>query len=223
MKEQILKLCKRLNDFSIEEIETISELDSDELMPILSELVADNLLLVRHNRYYFIKKIKKRSAGLPLMFQYHSNEIIDFMIKGFCSDVDVKTMINLFGIGKNVMDKFYSYFRNILYEKQKAELIEYFEKEPKIGQERLYMTAKVYLYLYNHKLYVSEKMLKSNYSKKHTEEERLEIKNIYLRSFRKVLSKSFAYRFNLHLSEEIWKWGKDYKQRYSAIKHLLFA
>lgn len=38
MKEQILKLCKRLNDFSIEEIETISELDSDELMPILSKL-----------------------------------------------------------------------------------------------------------------------------------------------------------------------------------------
>ena len=109
------------------------------------------------------------------------------------------------------------------FEKQKAELIEYFKKEPKIGQERLYMTAKVYLYLYNHKLYVSEKMLKSNYSKKHTEEERLEIKNIYLRSFRKVLSRSFANRFNLHLSEEIWKWGKDYKQRYSAIKHLLFA
>ena len=81
MKEQILKLCKRLNDFSIEEIETISELDSDELMPILSELVADNLLLVRHNRYYFIKKNKKRSAGLPLMFRYHSNEIIDFILK----------------------------------------------------------------------------------------------------------------------------------------------
>ena len=85
------------------------------------------------------------------------------------------------------------------------------------------MTAKVYLYLYDHKLYVSDKLLKGSNLVKHTEAERLEIKNIYLRSFRKVLSRSFAHRFYIHLSEELWKWGKDYKQRYSDICRILFA
>ena len=39
MKERILKLCKRLNKFSLDEIETISEIDSEELKPIIDVLI----------------------------------------------------------------------------------------------------------------------------------------------------------------------------------------
>ena len=85
------------------------------------------------------------------------------------------------------------------------------------------MNTKVYLYLYEHKLFVSDKYLISKDARKHTNDERLEIKNIYLRSYRKVLSRSFAHRFHLHLAEELWKYGKDFPERYSGINTLLFA
>lgn len=132
-------------------------------------------------------------------------------------------MIDLFGFSKHVMNNFYQYFRTIIYEQQKNELVRYFEKSPKIPQERIYMNAKVYLYLYEHKLFVSDKYLISKDARKHTNDERLEIKNIYLRSYRKVLSRSFAHRFHLHLAEELWKYGKDFPERYSGINTLLFA
>ena len=38
MVERILRLCKRLNKFSSDEIETISEIDGFELQPILDKL-----------------------------------------------------------------------------------------------------------------------------------------------------------------------------------------
>ena len=59
--------------------------------------------------------------------------------------------------------------------------------------------------------------------RKHKEQERLEIKNIYLRSYRKVLSRSFAHKFHLHLAEEIWKYGKSFEEEYSALNKMLFA
>ena len=77
----------------------------------------------------------------------------------------------------------------IIYERQLKELLEHFEKTPKMPQERVYMNTKVYLYLCNGKLHVSEKYLVSKDTQKHREKERLKIKNIYLKSYRKVLSK----------------------------------
>ena len=38
-EKRILKLCKRLNKFSLDEIETISEIDSSELKPIIDGLI----------------------------------------------------------------------------------------------------------------------------------------------------------------------------------------
>ena len=83
------------------------------------------------------------------------------------------------------------------------------------------MNTKVYLYLYNHNLYVSEKYLVNKDARKHKEQERLEIKNIYLRSYRKVLNRSFINKFHLHLAEEIWKYGKSYEEEFSLINKLL--
>ncbi len=223
MKDRILQLCKRLSKFSLDEIETVSEMDSTEILSIINELISEKILIKKQDTYYYQKKNRDLSVKLPLMFQYHSNQDIDYIIKGFCTDVEVKKMMDIFNFGKNVMDKFYGYFRTVLYEKQKNELIKCFEKAPKIGQERIYINAKVYLYLYNHKLYVSDKLLKGSNLVNHTEAERLEIKNIYLRSYRKVLSRSFAHKFHLHLTEELWKWGKTFQQKYSGLNSLLFS
>jgi len=225
MQNKILQLCKRLKQFSLNEIVTITELEQEDVKYILDELITQNAIMKAGENYKYISKEKsgRQNRKLPQMFQYHSNKEIDFLIRGFCTDTEVIKMINIFDLSKNVLDKFYGYFRTALYERQKAELLQYFEHNPKIGQERKYLSATVYLYLYDNKLYVSDKLLKSKNAIKHSENERLTIKNIYLKSFRKVLSRSFAHKFHLHLSEEIWKCGKGFKEQYTLLNRMLFS
>ena len=224
MKDRILRLCRRLDKFTLDEISTIAEdIDESVLELLLLTLVQEGKLIFKDNIYLYNKEQGCNKQRLPQFFQHHSKTDIDYIIKGFCIDIEVLKMIDLFGFSKHVMNNFYQYFRTIIYEQQKNELVKYFEKYPKIPQERIYMNTKVYLYLYEHKLFVSDKYLISKDARKHTNDERLEIKNIYLRSYRKVLSRSFAHRFHLHLAEELWKYGKDFSERYSGINTLLFA
>ena len=224
-EKRILKLCKRLNKFSLDEIETISEIDSSELKPIIDGLIHEERLTYCDGTYYYNKKVckKQQTSKLPLFFEFHKKQDIEYIIRGFCTDVEVLKMIDLFGFTKHVMNNFYAYLRTVIYDRQYKELLKYFDKCPKLPQERVYMNTKVYLYLYNHKLYVSQKYLVNKEAKKHKEQERLEIKNIYLRSYRKVLSRSFAHKFHLHLAEEIWKYGKSFEEEYSALNKMLFA
>lgn len=224
MKERILRLCKRLDKFSFEDILTIADdVDESALELLLLSLVNEKRLTKNDNIYLYNKKIcaNKSMLNQPQFLQHHSKQDADYMLKGFCADVEVFKMSNLFGFSPNVTKKYYTYFRTLIYETQKTELLKYFEKTPKIPQERVYMNTKVYLYLYDHKLFVSEKYLVSKDARKHREEERLEIKNIYLKSYRKVLSRSFAHKFHLHLAEEVWKWGKVFDIRYECLYKLL--
>ena len=156
-------------------------------------------------------------------FDFHKKQDIDYIIRGFCADIVVLKMIDLFGYSKHTMNNFYVYLRTLIYDRQYKELLKQFDKYPKIPQERVYMNTKVYLYLYNHNLYVSEKYLVNMDARKHKEQERLEIKNIYLRSYRKVLNRSFINKFHLHLAEEIWKYGKSYEEEFSLINRMLFS
>ena len=224
MKNKILLLCKRLDKSDIDKIETISEIEQSELLPILDELIKENKLKLNAGVYSFITNTQhQKKPKLPLFFQFHDKQTIDYIIRGFWADIEAKKMMVIFDTSKHVTNKFYQYLRIAIYENQLRELKELFEKNPKIPQERIYMNTKAYLYLYNHKLYVSEKYLISKDSKKHTDDERLEIKNIYLRSYRKVLSRSFEHKFYLHLAEELWKYGKEFNERNNTINKILFA
>ena len=51
MEEQILKLCKRLNKFTLENLEILSEIPKTELLPILSEFVDKNKLIKQENDF----------------------------------------------------------------------------------------------------------------------------------------------------------------------------
>ena len=223
MKERILRLCKRLDKFTLDEIEMVSELKTEELMPILSELKNENRLIQKGNSYFYnkVSTTRKKYKKLPLFFQFHTKREADYILRGFCVDMEAFKMADVFSFSKQVINKYYTYFRTLIYETQKQQLLKYFEKIPKIPQERIYMNTKVYLYLYNDKLFVSEKYLVSKDTRKHREDERLQIKNIYLRSFRKVLSRSFAHKFHLHLAEELWKYNKEFDERYKGLNKLL--
>lgn len=224
MKERILRLCKRLDKFSFEEIATIADDINESVLELLLLTMIQEKKLIKQNDNYLYNKntcTKNRLAKLPQFFQHHSKQEIDLIIKGFCADVEVLKMINLLGVSNKVINNFYQYFRTMIYEEQMQELSLCFEKNPKIAQERIYMNTKVYLYLYDSKLFVSEKYLTSKDAIKHTNDERLEIKKIYLRSYRKVLSHTYAYRFHLHVAEEIWKCGKEFEDQYFEMKRIL--
>lgn len=221
-EKRILRLCKRLDKFSFEEIATIADDINESVLELLLLTMIQEKKLIKQNDNYLYNKntcTKNRLAKLPQFFQHHSKQEIDLIIKGFCADVEVLKMINLLGVSNKVINNFYQYFRTMIYEEQMKELSMCFEMLPKIAQERIYMNTKVYLY--NNKLFVSKKYLTSKDAIKHTNEERLEIKKIYLRSYRKVLSHTYAYRFHLHLAEEICKCGKKFEDQYFEMKRIL--
>ena len=154
MKERILRLCKRLDKFTLDEIEMVSELKTEELMPILSELKNENRLIQKGNSYFYnkVSTTRKNYKKLPLFFQFHTKREADYILRGFCVDMEAFKMADVFSFSKQVINKYYTYFRTLIYETQKQQLLKYFEKIPKIPQERIYMNTKVYLYLYNDKL-----------------------------------------------------------------------
>lgn len=130
---------------TLDEISTIAEdIDESVLELLLLTLVQEGKLIFKDNIYLYNKEQGCNKQRLPQFFQHHSKTDIDYIIKGFCIDIEVLKMIDLFGFSKHVMNNFYQYFRTIIYEQQKNELVKYFEKSPKIPQERIYMNTKVY-------------------------------------------------------------------------------
>ena len=56
MKDKILQLCKRLNKFSLENLEILSEIPKNNLLPLLDELVNEGKLITRNNEYIYCKQ-----------------------------------------------------------------------------------------------------------------------------------------------------------------------
>lgn len=225
MKERILRLCKRLDKFTFEEVLEITEdIEEQDLKNIFDNLINENKLIHMNGIYFYNKQlVKTKQINMyPLFFQFHNKTEIEYILKGFCANIEVLKIKDFLGISKNVVDKFYNYFRTQIYEKQKQELLKYYDKNPKIGLERKFMSAKIYLYLYNGNLFVSDKNLcTKNNEIKHSESERLKVKNSYLRSFRKVQNRTLAYKFHLHLAEEVWRYGKDFKKLYVDLTNII--
>ncbi len=225
MKERILRLCKRLDKFTFEEVLEITEnIEEQDLKNIFDNLISENKLIHMNGIYFYNKQlVKTKQINMyPLFFQFHNKTEIEYILKGFCANIEVLKIKDFLGISKNVVDKFYNYFRTQIYEKQKQELLKYYDKNPKIGLERKFMSAKIYLYLYNGNLFVSDKNLcTKNNEIKHSESERLKVKNSYLRSFRKVQNRTLAYKFYLHLAEEVWRYSKDFKKLYVDLTNII--
>jgi len=100
MKDRILRLCKRLNKFTLDEITTIAEdINEANLELALMYLVNEKRIIKKDNLYFYNKEFLKNNfhGKLPQFFQHHSKQEIDYIIKGFCADVEVLKMIDLFG------------------------------------------------------------------------------------------------------------------------------
>ncbi len=115
--KRILQLCKRLNKFSLDEIATISEIPADNLLPILNELICENKLSLENNIYSYQKK-QNISDQYPI-FKYYPKASIDFLLRCFCESIITTKVSHILSIGEPQVQKFYTIFRTLIYERQK--------------------------------------------------------------------------------------------------------
>ena len=80
MKERVLRLCRRLDKFTLDEISTIAEdINESVLELLLLTLVQEGKLTLRDGLYFYDKQISKK----PSILSFYSKQIIDTAIRCF--------------------------------------------------------------------------------------------------------------------------------------------
>ena len=221
MKNKVLKLCKRLNKVTAAEIAPILMLDEKEVSNILNELVSEDKLTVREDLIYFYKEVE-RKAPLPLFFEYREKEEIELLIKCFSCEIPSAKASWLLKIKEPVICKFYSYFRELIYNKQLEELKVLFNKNPKIPCERNFVGVLNFMYYYNGQTYISKKKLLHKYTEKpFSKMDMLEFKKDYSKLTRRVNHNSMQNFVHLHLAEQIFRFNHNYDEVYNEITRFI--
>ena len=210
MKERILRLCKRLDKFSFEDISTIAEdIEESVLKLLLLTLVNEKRLIQKNEVYFYNKTAKNKQFSL---FQYFNKTIINLVIRCFCVQIPAdKTSLSV-GISGYAVAKLYNHFRKLLYDRQKAELLKLYSLNPQNSRLRTFFKQNAYFYIYNNQVYVTDKPLKSTKEKNFTKEEIQEFKKIYC-----YLSRVECHnknKFNLYhkLAEALWRRNKGFEE-----------
>ena len=204
MKNKILKLAKRLETFSLEDVESIM---GKGIENVLQELVKDGHLNLVGGIYSYKTE---RNLPLPFCFKFHSQEKIEMITKCFCARVKSKQASFLLDIGDATMQNFYKHFRQMIFERQLNALKTHFEREPRIPKMRRFYDIPVYFYLYDDDLFVVDKPLKTKRKKlPHTKEESLRIKVFYSRLRRSINHFQMKQNLAQHVAEHIWRYGKS--------------
>lgn len=223
MKDRIQKLCKRLSRFTLEDIALIAELDESEVKNILQNLIEENLLIKHDNNYIYNNveeaKLKKR---LPKIFEYHSQDTIDFIIKCFCAEISPTKTSLILKPQENCVCNFNMFFRKELYVKQMQELQLLFEKNPKTPWLRDFFNKTFYFYCYNNKIFISDTLLKYQEAINFTKEESKLFKIIYCKLYRRLTHNTYRYYTQLHLAEQIWRHKKDFRYLEADLKSNFF-
>lgn len=221
MKNKVLKLCKRLNKVTASEIAPILMLDEKEVSNILNELVSEDKLTVREDLIYFYKEVE-RKAPLPLFFEYREKEEIELLIKCFSCEIPSAKASWLLRIKETVICRFYSYFRELIYNKQLEELKVLFNKNPKIPCERNFVGVLNFMYYYNGQTYISKKKLLHKHAEKpFSKMDMLEFKKDYSKLTRRVNHNSMQNLVHLHLSEQIFRFNHNYDEVYNEITRFI--
>ena len=207
MKDKILKLCKRLKSFSIQDLSTILCISKDEIKTVLDELIKNNNVEVINGTYNYNDMVTP-SHQLPFFFKLHTKEELNIIIKGFCSEIKTAQLAFIIETSDATIQKFNMYFRKIIYEKQLMELKVLFELNPKTPKMRTFYDVAVYFYLYDNKLFVVDKPLKSKKETAHSKQESLHIKVLYSRLKRWINHSNQKKLMHHHIADGILRYGK---------------
>ena len=218
MEDQILKLCKRLNKFTLENLEILSEIPKAELLPILSEFVDKNKLIKQENEYVFQRN--KISVQNYSIFKTYPAIINDIVLRCFCENINSIKASNIANIGENQIQSFYTIFRTLIYQRQKQNLDFYYQNSPQKARHRKFFNQEVYLYLYCNQIFVSENLLKSSKDKTFSPDEKAEFTTIYCYLSKNLTHNKMASNLNCKIAETIWRRKSEFKDLYYDLKLL---
>ena len=219
MKKRILQLCRRLNKFTLDEIATISEISADYLLPILNELICENKLSLENNVYSYKKK--QKVSDKYSIFKYYPKATIDVILKCFCELIITTKVSHILSIGEPQVQKFYTIFRTLIYERQKKLLDNFYSLNPQNSRHRRFFDKGVYLYFYDNKIFISKNLLKSENDTTLNKKLKAEFTTIYCYIARKLTHNQNAHNLEEKIAEIIWRRGKDFKNLYVDLLNLI--
>ena len=211
MKNKVLKLCKRLNKVTASEIAPILMITEAEAREILNELVKDGSLTIRGDLVYFYNSQKQIKRD-DLFLEFHSKYDSEFILKCFCIGIKSEQCAFLIGISNSTIQKYYLYFKKKIYEEQLETLMKYFQNNPKMPKMRTFYDVEEFLYMYDGKLFVVDKPLKSNIDKEYSKAEKLKIKVLYSRLRRSINHSKMKKYMHYHVAEHVLRMGSDNNQ-----------
>lgn len=224
MKDQVLKLCKRLKRCTLEDIVKFTELELEPVQTIIYNLL-DDQEIVEVDGVYSLFEVKpiKNNKNLNLMTLYHSEEDFEIILKGFCLEIPTGKLKHLVKCQENCICDFHQLFRQKIYEKQHNILLDNYFKNPKIARVGTFFNKQAFFYYYNNNVYVSDKPLRANYEKEFTKTETKEYKKVY--SFLKRIENHNINEFYVYhrLAEGIWRRNKTFDELYLDLKNLLIS
>ena len=143
------------------------------------------------------------------------------ILKCFCESIITTKVSHILSIGEPQVQKFYTIFRTLIYERQKKLLDNYYLSNPQNARHRRFFNKEVYLYFYEGQVFISKNLLKSKNDKPLTTKDKADFTTIYC-----YISRSLTHNQNVHnleykIAETLWRRGKDFKSLYADLFTLI--
>ena len=215
MKERVLRLCRRLDKFTLDEISTIAEdVDGSVLELLLLTLVQEGKLSLKKGMYFYNKQISKK----PSILSFYPKQIIDTAIRCFCLSIPAYKVAKILDIGEDQSSKIYNIFRELIYERQTKKLNFLYGKYPQQCRNRMFFDTESHFYIYDNQVFLSENQLQSPDEKAFTKSEEQEFKKVYSYLTRFTSHNSNKVDLPQKLAEGIWRRNKEFKELYFDLK-----
>ncbi|WP_347992823.1 hypothetical protein [uncultured Eubacterium sp.] len=216
MKERVLKLCRRLDKFTLDEISTIAEdIDESVLELLLLTLVQEGKLTFRNGLYFYNKQSFNKKYSI---LSYYPAKILDIVIRCFCLSIPAYKAKDIIAITESSTMQLYYIFRQLIYERQTKKLNFLYGKSPQQCRNRMFFDTEFHFYIYNNQVFVSEKLFQSREEKIFTKPEIQEFKKVYSYLTRFTSHNSNKVDLPQKLAEGIWRRNKEFKELYADLK-----
>ncbi len=137
--------------------------------------------------------------------------VTDTVIRCFCEDIKTIKASNIVNIGEDQVQKFYTIFRTLIYQRQKRQLDSYYSKQQQKARHRKFFNQEVYLYFYFNHIFISETLLKSENDRIFSSKEKSEFTTIYCYLSRNLTHNTNANNLNYKIAETLWRRKRDFK------------
>ena len=214
-ENRVLRLCRRLDKFTLDEISTIAEdINEAVLELLLLTLVQEGKLTLRDGLYFYNKQISKK----PSILSFYPKQIIDTAIRCFCLSIPAYKVAKILDIGEDQSSKIYNIFRELIYEHQTKKLNFLYGKSPQQCRNRMFFDTEFHFYIYNNQVFVSENLFQSPDKKAFTKSEEQEFKKVYSYLTRFTSHNSNKVDLPQKLAEGIWRRNKEFGELYADLK-----